>query len=127
MPIRHNSRSETCLINQRRYHVRHWGPADAPLLVLLHGWMDCSATFQFTVDALQHEWHVLAPDWRGFGHSQWNDGSYYFPDYLADLDALLARYSDNQPVRPGRPQHGRDDCRDLRWRTPGTHCAAGFG
>ncbi|HJV06411.1 MAG TPA: alpha/beta hydrolase [Chromobacteriaceae bacterium] len=99
MPIRHNSRSETCLINQRRYHVRHWGPADAPLLVLLHGWMDCSATFQFTVDALQHEWHVLAPDWRGFGHSQWNDGSYYFPDYLADLDALLARYSDNQPVR----------------------------
>lgn len=85
-------------LNQHHYAVRHWGPATAPKLFLLHGWMDCSATFQFVVDALQQEWHIIAPDWRGFGHSAWNKDSYYFPDYLADLDALLNHYSPHEPV-----------------------------
>ncbi|MFN8834664.1 MAG: alpha/beta fold hydrolase [Betaproteobacteria bacterium] len=72
-----------------RLHVRCWGdPADPPL-VLLHGWMDVSASFQFMVDALDGRWHVLAPDWRGFGLSQWAPGGYWFADYLADLDAIL--------------------------------------
>ncbi|POZ63726.1 alpha/beta fold hydrolase [Chromobacterium alticapitis] len=92
-------RSEIRLVNQRRYHLRHWGAVDAPLLVLLHGWMDSSATFQFMVEELKREWHVLAPDWRGFGDSQWNEGGYYFPDYLADLDGLLDQLSPHQPVR----------------------------
>jgi pimeloyl-ACP methyl ester carboxylesterase len=57
---------------------------------MLHGWMDVSASFQFVVDALRAEWHVLAPDWRGFGLSDPGPGDcYWFPDYLADLDGLL--------------------------------------
>ncbi|MEN7432322.1 alpha/beta hydrolase [Chromobacterium sp. TRC.1.1.SA] len=91
--------SQYLTLNQRRCHLRRWGADDAPLLVLLHGWMDSSATFQFMVDALQEEWRVVAPDWRGFGDSQWNDGSYYFPDYLADLDDLLRQLSPDQPVK----------------------------
>ena len=51
--------------------------------------MDVSASFQFTVDALRGRWHVIAPDWRGFGLSGWAPEGYWFPDYLADLDALL--------------------------------------
>ncbi|AUH52183.1 alpha/beta hydrolase [Chromobacterium sp. ATCC 53434] len=86
-------------VNQRRYHVRRWGADHAPLLVLLHGWMDSSATFQFMVDALAGEWQVVAPDWRGFGDSQWNEGSYFFPDYLADLDDLLQQLSPQRPVK----------------------------
>jgi pimeloyl-ACP methyl ester carboxylesterase len=93
------SRSEFITINQHHYHLRHWGEPSAPLLVMLHGWMDSSATFQFLVDALPGNWHVVAPDWRGFGDSAWNTGSYYFPDYLADLDALLHHLSPNQPVQ----------------------------
>jgi pimeloyl-ACP methyl ester carboxylesterase len=73
------SRSEFITINQHHYHLRHWGEPSAPLLVMLHGWMDSSATFQFLVDALPGNWHVVAPDWRGFGDSAWNTGSYYFP------------------------------------------------
>lgn len=92
------SSSQYLTLNQRRCHLRRWGDGDAPLLVLLHGWMDSSATFQFMVDALQGKWRVVAPDWRGFGDSQWNDGSYYFPDYLADLDDLLRQLSPDQPV-----------------------------
>ncbi|MEO9384146.1 alpha/beta fold hydrolase [Chromobacterium phragmitis] len=99
MSPRLNSRSQYLTVNHRRYHLRRWGPEDAPLLVLLHGWMDSSATFQFMIDALAGEWQVAAPDWRGFGDSQWNDGGYYFPDYLADLDDLLRQLSPNRPVK----------------------------
>ena len=99
MPIQRLSQSETLILNRHRYHLRRWGPSDAPLLVLLHGWMDSSATFQFLVDALPDGWQVAAPDWRGFGDSDWNHGSYYFPDYLADLDALLDALSPQQPVK----------------------------
>ncbi len=50
-----------------RYHIRSWGPDSAPPVVFLHGWMDASASFQFVVDALQRDWRIVAPDWRGEG------------------------------------------------------------
>lgn len=81
-----------------RYHVRHWGPAAAPKVFFLHGWMDSSATFQFVVEALQGDWHVIAPDWRGYGASEWLGRPYWFPDYYADLDALLGHYSPDAPA-----------------------------
>jgi len=86
------------VVRGRRLAVRRWGPAGAAPMVLLHGWMDISASFQFLVDALQHQWSILAPDWRGFGDSQGNDGPYWFPDYLADLDGLLDHYFPDTPV-----------------------------
>lgn len=80
-------------------HVRHWGREGAPKLVMLHGWMDVSASFQFVVDCLQHDWHVIAPDWRGFGLSASPQAdTYWFPDYIADLDALLQHYSPAETV-----------------------------
>lgn len=71
------------------YHVRTWGDPAARKLFLLHGWMDVSASFQFMVDALAGDWHVLAPDWRGFGLSETPQDGYWFLDYAADLDALV--------------------------------------
>ncbi len=81
-----------------RYHVRAWGKPAAPKLIMLHGWMDVSASFQFTVDALQGDWCVLAPDWRGFGLSDWAKAGYWFPDYIADLDCLLQHLAPQQAV-----------------------------
>ena len=72
-----------------RYHVRTWGEARSRKLVLLHGWMDVSASFQFLVDALSSDWQVLAPDWRGFGLTEWPHEDYWFADYVADLDGLV--------------------------------------
>jgi pimeloyl-ACP methyl ester carboxylesterase len=87
------SRSLFVDVRGHRYHVRSWGPQGAPKLFMLHGWMDVSASFQFVVDALEREWHVLAPDWRGFGLSDWTQAdSYWYPDYLADLDAILDHF-----------------------------------
>ena len=85
--------------NGLRHHVRSWGAADAPLLFLLHGWMDVSASFQFVVDELKRDWHVIAPDWRGFGLTAWSASGYWFPDYYADLDTLLAIYSPEKPAQ----------------------------
>ena len=50
-----------------RYHVRLWGDAslatpERPPLVMLHGWMDVAASFQFVVDAMVADWFVIAPD-----------------------------------------------------------------
>jgi pimeloyl-ACP methyl ester carboxylesterase len=81
------------------YHCRAWGNSGSPLLVLLHGFQDVSASWQFTADALQSEWFVLAPDWRGYGLTQWSGAdSYWFPDYLGDLDYLLDEFSSGRPV-----------------------------
>ncbi len=81
------------------YHVTEWGNADSPLLVFLHGWGDAGSTFQFVVDEFKDDWFVIAPDWRGFGETRLEAESYWFPDYLADLDALLDIYSPDAPVR----------------------------
>ena len=82
-----------------QYSVTEWGDRSAPLFFYLHGWGDTGSTFQFVVDALSRAWHVVAPDWRGFGHSSVECTSYWFPDYLADLHELLAIYSSDRPAR----------------------------
>jgi pimeloyl-ACP methyl ester carboxylesterase len=93
------SRSRFLAVRGLRCHLREWARPGAPLLVLLHGWMDVSTSFQFVVDAFEHDWHVVAPDWRGFGLSDPGPGDcYWFPDYLADLDAILDAVSPDAPV-----------------------------
>ena len=82
-------------------HVLQWGepvPGQPPL-VMMHGWMDVAASFQFVVDALQQERHVIAADWRGYGLTESSKtDNYWFADYLADLDFLLDHYSPDHPV-----------------------------
>jgi pimeloyl-ACP methyl ester carboxylesterase len=89
-------RSEFVVIREHRYHVYVWGEPrpGVPPLVMVHGWMDVGASYQFVVDALQADRHVIAPDWRGFGLTTGPAvDSYWFPDYLADLDFLLDHYA----------------------------------
>lgn len=86
---RRASSGTTLPVRDLALHLRSWGEADAPPLVLLHGSRDASATFQFVVDALRRDWRILAPDWRGHGLSGWSAGGYAFADYLADLDHVL--------------------------------------
>jgi len=78
-------------------HCLVW-PGHAAPLVLLHGFLDCAATFQFVVDALRADRAVVAPDWRGFGLSGWAPDGYWFPDYYGDLDAWLDVLSPTAPV-----------------------------
>lgn len=101
---RRPARSLWLPIRGLNYHLTVWGDpqaatAQAPLRVLMHGWMDLGASFQFVVDALTSDGPVIAPDWRGFGRTQAPQAdSYWFADYLGDLDAMLDALSPEQPV-----------------------------
>ena len=92
------------------HHVLTWTSgqdAALPPLVLLHGWMDVAASYQFMVDALSNAFAagrtIIAPDWRGFGQTGWQPtgwqaDSYWFADYLADLDFLLDHFAPGQAI-----------------------------
>jgi pimeloyl-ACP methyl ester carboxylesterase len=81
--------------------VRLWGeptPGQVPV-VMVHGWMDVGASWQFVIDALRHDRFIIAPDWRGYGLTEVpGTDAYWFPDYLADLDALIDHYAPGQAV-----------------------------
>ena len=105
--VRRASRSRFIDVRGLRYHVLEWGDASMvspqrPPLVMLHGWMDVAASFQFVVDALPTDRHVIAFDWRGFGRSDPSGAdSYWIPDYVGDLDCALDRLCfDTAPDRP---------------------------
>src|ERR1700722_8110303 len=83
------SRTRRLAVRDADYLIRTWGSPQHTPLVLLHGTQDTSITFQFLIDALKNDWHVVAPDWRGHGGTAGGNGADWFHDYLADLDALL--------------------------------------
>lgn len=100
-PLRRPHRSEFLTLRGLRHHVLRWGQAlpGRPPLVMVHGWMDVGASFQFVVDASAEDREVIALDWRGFGLSGTTGADcYWFPDYLGDLDALLDAVSPGAPV-----------------------------
>ncbi|MFN4360201.1 MAG: alpha/beta fold hydrolase [Hylemonella sp.] len=99
------ARSEFAPVRNLKYHVLRWGTTEStlPPLVLMHGWMDVAASYQFVVDAFSPAFFegrtILAADWRGFGLTDCpGHDNYWFPDYLADLDFLLDHYVGDQPI-----------------------------
>jgi pimeloyl-ACP methyl ester carboxylesterase len=97
-PLR-TPRHEQVDVRGLKHRLTWWGEPTATPIVLLHGFQDCGATWQFLVDCLPDTWTLVAPDWRGFGASEWAPGGYWFPDYLADLEALLNCLVPNAPAR----------------------------
>ena len=88
---RRPARQEMLRIRGLRHRLLRWGPdSDNPVL-MLHGWADSADSFQFIADEISPQLPLAALDWRGFGHSEWSPGGYWFPDYYADLEELLER------------------------------------
>lgn len=82
--------------NGLRHHVLEWGgetgAGTAPTVVLIHGYMDAAGSWDLVAEPLaQGGLRVLAPDMRGFGQGPRAGGgaAYHFPDYVADVAALL--------------------------------------
>lgn len=86
------------LLRDLQHQLYLWPGIDPHPIVLLHGWGDSGATWQFLVDQASDSRSWLAVDLRGFGHTQRARGGYWFPDYLADLDALLEHLSPTVPL-----------------------------
>jgi pimeloyl-ACP methyl ester carboxylesterase len=73
-----------------RLHYVDWGNADKPPLLLIHGGRDHCRNWDWTAEALRDDWHIIAPDLRGHGDSQWSpDGSYTMAGYIYDLAQLI--------------------------------------
>ena len=71
-------------------HYLDWGNAHLPPLILLHGIQDHARSWDGVAAALSDHWHVIAPDLRGHGDSQWSpDGAYLPPYLLLDLVELV--------------------------------------
>ena len=78
-------------ISQRlRLRYVDWGNPGAPPLILLHGGRDHSRSWDWTAQALRDKWHVIAPDLRGHGDSDWSpSGDYGGLTTLYDLAQLI--------------------------------------
>ena len=96
---KHSAEQLTVPVRSLKYRAYRWGRADAEPVFFLHGWGDTGMSFQFLADYLADSWCMIAPDWRGFGDSDWNPEGYWIPDYLADLDILLDHFVPNGNVR----------------------------
>jgi pimeloyl-ACP methyl ester carboxylesterase len=82
--------SHTYFSQRLRLHYVDWGNPDRAALLLLHGGRDHCRNWDWTAAALRDEWHVIAPDLRGHGDSQWSpDGSYTMAGYIYDLAQLI--------------------------------------
>ncbi len=82
-------------------HYLDWGNEGAPLLLLIHGMRDHAHSWDWTARAMRDQWHVIAPDLRGHGDSQWSpDGAYLAPYHALDIADLIDTLID----KSGRPQ-----------------------
>ena len=73
-----------------RLHYVDWGNPEAPPLLLVHGGRDHCRNWDWVAAELRRDWHVIAPDLRGHGDSEWSkDGTYMMAGYVYDLAQLI--------------------------------------
>ncbi len=73
-----------------RLHYVDWGNAGAPPLLLVHGGRDHCRNWDWVAERLRSKWHVIAPDLRGHGDSEWSrTGTYNMVGYIYDLAQLI--------------------------------------
>ena len=81
-----------------RLHYLDWGNDDAPLLILVHGGLEHARAWDQLARQLCADWHVVVPDLRGHGDSDWSTGgAYAIPDFVPDIAALVTELGD-RPV-----------------------------
>jgi pimeloyl-ACP methyl ester carboxylesterase len=94
----HGPTSHIYFSQRLRLHYVDWGNPDAPPLLLIHGGRDHCRNWDWVAEELRHDYHIIAPDLRGHGDSQWMiGGSYNQIDYVYDIAQLL-RQTDLTPV-----------------------------
>jgi pimeloyl-ACP methyl ester carboxylesterase len=82
-----------------RLHYLDWGNPEAPPLLLIHGNRDHAHNWDWAAARLQDRYHIIAPDLRGHGDSQWSAGSMYAPaEFVYDI-AQLVHQQELAPLR----------------------------
>jgi pimeloyl-ACP methyl ester carboxylesterase len=80
--MKHPTLYRTTKVDGLSIFYREAGPSDAPKLLLLHGFPSSSRTFEALFARLSDRYHLVAPDYPGFGHSDWPDPKAF--DYTFD-------------------------------------------
>jgi len=86
-PVQQATSYRTVKIDGISIFYREAGPKDAPTILLLHGLPSSSRMFEPLFARLSDRFHLVAPDYPGFGHSEWPDPkkfAYTF-DHLAEV------------------------------------------
>ena len=82
--------SHTYFSQRMRLHYTDWGNPDAPPMILIHGGRDHCRNWDWVAEHFRHDYHIIAPDLRGHGDSEWMlGGSYNQIDYVYDIAQLL--------------------------------------
>lgn len=91
MPDGHSGPMSHSYFSQRlRLHYVDWGNEDKPPLLMVHGGRDHCRNWDWIARALRDEYHIIAPDLRGHGDSQWLVGGHYsVADYIYDIAQLI--------------------------------------
>jgi pimeloyl-ACP methyl ester carboxylesterase len=78
-------------VSQRlRLHFVDWGNPQKPPLLLVHGGRDHARSWDWVARALRDDYHVIAPDLRGHGDSEWARGGHYMiQEFVLDIAQLL--------------------------------------
>ena len=97
-PNKTSPTSHTYFSERLKLHYLDWGNPDAPDVLLIHGSQDNCHNWDWTAQQLCADYHVIAPDLRGHGDSEWVKGSpYSILDYVYDI-AQLVEQEDLNPV-----------------------------
>ena len=90
-----------------RLHYADWGNAGAPPLILVHGGRDHCRSWDIIARSLQPHFHVVAPDLREHGDSEWTKGgSYALTEYVSDLAQLIRTLAAPQAILVGHSMGG---------------------
>ena len=90
------------------FHYLDWGADEKQPVVFLHGNAQQGHSWDFVSLALCDSYHVIAPDARGHGDSDWaSDGDYTVEAYQRDLDAFVEALGLDQFVLVGHSMGGR--------------------
>jgi pimeloyl-ACP methyl ester carboxylesterase len=82
-----------------KLHYVDWGNHDKPLAILVHGGRDHARSWDFVALALRERFHIVAPDLRGHGDSDWSiGGAYSITDHVLDLGQLMNALEPTGPV-----------------------------
>ena len=102
--MEHPTFYRTIPIDALSIFYREAGPKDAPTLLLLHGLPSSSRMFEPLFARLSDRYHPVAPDYPGFGHSDWPDPktfAYTF-DHIAVRRQEIARFDEHDVAAPQR-------------------------
>ena len=104
--------SRNVVVRHQRFHLLEWGDPSLPTLLFLHGGNQSAHSWDLVSLHLADRFHIIAPDQRGHGDSEWaRDADYSSHAMAADAHAILSQFNIDQPIVIGHSMGGMNTLR----------------